>query len=417
MTGSVLSQLLPILFSPVTARIYGPGNYGVLGIYMAITAMLTVFSGFGLNTAILIPKELKDAKLVLRSSTTLCTYFSILTLAIILLFRSFITQVLGVPEVYNWLLLAPLTLFVSGIGNTLLIYFNRMAMYKVISTSRVLSAVVTVLLGIGLGLIYPGPWGLIVSLVASQVIAMLYVVIKVPAEDRDMFAPVSWTEIKLQLNIHRNFPLYSLPADFLYALTNQLPIFLLGKLTATPATIGQFNMSNRMLGLPITFIASSFQEVFRQRASTDYANNGNCRAFYLKTLKSLFFLSFIPFLVIILFGQQIFTILFGDRWAGAGIYSQILAIMFWFRFIVMPVNFTFYIAGRQREHLILYVIVLLLTGSAMYIGHLIFNDVKGILLLYAIAYSFMYVVYLVRSYQLSGGMIQQKSPGGNEEIV
>src|SRR6516162_8856822 len=42
MSGTVVAQALPMIFSPIMTRLFSPADYGVLGVYMALTGMLTV---------------------------------------------------------------------------------------------------------------------------------------------------------------------------------------------------------------------------------------------------------------------------------------------------------------------------------------------------------------------------------------
>ena len=116
-------------------------------------------------------------------------------------------------------------------------------------------------------------------------------------------------------------------------------------------------MSNRILGLPIGLISNSIGEVFKQRAASDYNEFGTCRPIFIKTFKALLISSIVPFTILILFGADIFAFAFGEQWRGAGEYSQILGVMFFFRFTVSPLTYVFYIANKQRLDLLLHLLL------------------------------------------------------------
>jgi len=138
---------------------------------------------------------------------------------------------------------------------------------------------------------------------------------------------LSLSSSKALLKQYIGFPKYSLLADFINGFINQLPLFLLNKFSGQ-ASVGLYNMNNRILGLPILVVSSAVGDVFRQRAASDYNEYGNCRSIFLKTSRTLFFLSVIPFLIIVFFGEDIFAFVFGEGWRSAGIYAQILGIMY-----------------------------------------------------------------------------------------
>jgi O-antigen/teichoic acid export membrane protein len=137
-----------------------------------------------------------------------------------------------------------------------------------------------------------------------------------------------------------------MPADLINVFTSQLPTVMLGHYTKV-STIGQYNMSNRFLGLPAVFLSGAITDVFKQRASKDFHETGTYRPIFLKTFKTLSLLALPPFLIVGIFGADIFEILLGSQWRQAGTISQLLALMFFFKFIVSPLSYIIYIAGKN----------------------------------------------------------------------
>ena len=120
-----------------------------------------------------------------------------------------------------------------------------------------------------------------------------------------------------------------MPSDFINNFSNLIPVFVLSSYAAIPnVSVGFYNMSNRILGLPIGLISNSIGEVFKQRAASDYNDFGTCRPIFIKTFKALLISSIFPFAILILFGADIFAFAFGEKWRGAGEYSRILGVMF-----------------------------------------------------------------------------------------
>src|SRR5690606_39162851 len=61
MTGTTLAQALPIAASPLLSRLYTPGDFGVLGLYAAICAIVSVLAAGRYEIAIVQPRSDAEA--------------------------------------------------------------------------------------------------------------------------------------------------------------------------------------------------------------------------------------------------------------------------------------------------------------------------------------------------------------------
>jgi teichuronic acid exporter len=156
-----------------------------------------------------------------------------------------------------------------------------------------------------------------------------------------------------------------------------------------------------MLGIPIQLISGSITEVFRQRASADYNSRGNCFNIFNKTFKFLVLTSIIPFSLLFLFGPTIFRFFFGDNWEMAGRISQVMAPLFFFRFVVSPLTYVFFVAHKQKIDLFLHTCMLLGSAVVFFINIILETDVLILLLSYTIFYVFIYCVYFFMSLKYS----------------
>ena len=66
--GTIISQLIPILLSPVLARIYSPDDFGLWGIFSSTAIIFSIFMTGRYELAILRPKEDRDALNLVRLS-------------------------------------------------------------------------------------------------------------------------------------------------------------------------------------------------------------------------------------------------------------------------------------------------------------------------------------------------------------
>ena len=61
MTGTTISQAIPISISPILTRIYTPEDFGVFALFLAITTIIGSFSNGRYELAIMLPENDEDA--------------------------------------------------------------------------------------------------------------------------------------------------------------------------------------------------------------------------------------------------------------------------------------------------------------------------------------------------------------------
>ena len=159
-------------------------------------------------------------------------------------------------------------------------------------------------------------------------------------------------------------------------------------------------MSQKVLGSPVTLFSTSVSHVFKERASSDYRNKGNCRPIFLQTFKSLFLISVVPFILLFFLAPRLVPIIFGSQWIEAGVYIQALTLMYFFKFTVSPLSYVIIIAEKQKLNLIFQILLLILSIGSIGYGIYIQSPLIGVVL-YSISYSIIYLIYLIISYKLS----------------
>lgn len=399
-SGTLLSQALPILFFPILSRIYTPSDYGILGLFMSLSMLLMVVSNLQLNYAVLTPKDESDALRVFFVGFAIVVFFSILTLFGVVLLGGFVCSLLDSPSLEVWLYLLPLTVFFSGANVQLSAWFNRCGQFKTISTSRVVTSVVTIFFSLALSFMMVGPGGLVVSYflgtLSSFTVLAFFFTRNYPVRS------IATSDVKAVLREYRNFPLYTLPTEVISNFAQQLPLYIFSMYSGTQS-VGWFSRSRQMLALPINYISAAVSEVYRQRASDAFRNNpAQLRPLFLKTLAYLFLSSLVPFLLIALFSPTLFAFFFGENWRQAGVYTQCLVAMYFFKFVISPLTYNFYLVNRQRLDLILHVVIIIVTSASLFVGFYVFKSDVFPLVLFSASYSLMYIIYGLLSFKYSG---------------
>ena len=114
-------------------------------------------------------------------------------------------------------------------------------------------------------------------------------------------------------------------------------------------------------------------------------------------------LLFAPVLIVLLiFGEDIFSFIFGVEWSQAGRYAAILAPWLFMNFIVSPLSMLPIVLERQKTFFIISLLSHICAISAIIIGHSMFNDNFEMgLILFSGSLTFFSMVSLVWFYSIT----------------
>ncbi|MDX1479287.1 MAG: oligosaccharide flippase family protein [Saprospiraceae bacterium] len=398
-SGAVIAQLAPWAISPILARIYTPEEFGLLTIFLSILNIGNTIITAKYEIAIYLPRQTEQARYVVKLNILVSIVITTTALIIFLLFGSQIKELLQAQELDVFFYLAPVVVLLLGLYKIFYSWLNRLKQYTTLAASKVVRSATLSVSQLGLGFTAFKAHGLIIGQMIGELVAAGFIVIasigtiklRREAGDRQGIAQTAKEYI--------GFPKYSLPGDFVNSVSNQAPVFIFGGVFGT-AIVGQYGMTYRVLTAPLTLLARAILDVFKQQASEDYANTGSCRKIFVVTLKRLAMFSFPIFLIIGIFSEPLFTLIFGEQWRQAGEFAQIMAILFFVRFVASPLSYVLYIAQKQKVDLIWQLTLAVVLISSIYIG-VAFDDFYLSLWLFTLSYSAMYLIYLYLSYKYS----------------
>lgn len=408
MSGTLVAQIIAISISPILSRIYTPEDFSNLAIYVSIVSILTVFATGKYENAIILPKEDRDAYTLISLATILTFIIGSIFLMVFLFFNDIIIGFLKLKAVESWLLFVPITIFAHSIYRILGIWFNRKKAYYKLSGNRVLTSGLNGFLKIGLQLgCSLNAFGLVLSQASSQIISTSLFGWDFLKKNHQNLTLNYW-ELKRVAISYKNFPLYSMPAAFFSIFSRELPVLLLA-IYFESSVVGLYILTKMVLDTPSSLLSGSVLEVFKQKATEDYHQLGNCKKIFHSTLKKLLLVSFLPFLAIYLIAPILFPFIFGDQWSASGKFAQILAFMYFMKFNTTPLVFVFYIVGQINIELIIQIILFLVTLMSLSVGGLYIGDINKTLLIYGIGYSLVYLLYLALAYRAALGNIQENN--------
>lgn len=392
-TGSGLAQFFPILISPVLTRLYSPEDFGFLALYLLGISVLTILATGKYEDSVYLPHHIKGVARIIDLSTKLSMILSIILLLIILLFGELLWAYFDINNSKIWLYILPIAVFISAKYVILTQLAVVRSEYKKLSISRVSQSLTSGGVSISLGY-FMLSFGLLVANLIGQVVALITLrKIKKLTCDRYVFTSLSRLAIAKK---YSKFPLFMVPSGLLNVMSSNMPTIILTS-TFGLVYVGFYNLLQKTLSAPTTFIGRSFAEVFRQQASADMKQHGTCRPLFYSTVLKLVFLSAIPFFILIVYTPEIFEFAFGKDWRVAGEMAQILVPMFFIRFITMPVSSIILLRDRAEIDFWWQVTFLVLSLGAFFFTETIDN----LMVYFAVAFSLMYLFSFLINYKLA----------------
>lgn len=362
-SGTIISQIIPFLIAPIISRLYTPSDYALLASFSAITAMFAVFSTGMYDSALMIDKTDNNA----INTGSLALFFtlivSVLSAMIILILKVF--EIKEIENLGYWVFLIPLSIFFQGSYQTFNIWNNRKGRYKRLAKNRILTTTITSGSSILFGYFEMNAIGLLLSLIFGQIVSFLILFIQTYKEDSHVFGCISKQKLKESLFEHKDFPLFNLPQGFLDSFKESSLIWIISFYFG-PTTLGAFSFAKSILMRPLQIINSAVGQVFYQRASHVYNNDGDLFILSKKTFLTLLLMG-LPFTVVIyFFGQNIFTILFGNQWQLAGSFSEVLIFWLFISFVASPFGSIPIILKQQKNFFVWSILYNLLPIATIY---------------------------------------------------
>ena len=380
MSGTLMAQMVLLAFLPILTRLYTPTEFGNYSLFFILSTIIGSVSSLRYEQAIMLPKSDRDAQVLLFISALLTIFISFLLSIIVVIFYDFFLDYFNTLSYLVWLL--PFSVLITGLVQILNSYSTRKKFYKKMAEVKVVESITTVGTQ-GISRYFFTLDGLIVGKFLSNIYT-LYLLGSYHLKKQTLqLKYFTKRRTKANLKRHENFPKYFAMATFLNSISQNIPVLLFTILFSS-AIAGFYALTHRILQAPIQLVANSTRSVFYQKASQMYANREDIRPLYLSTTKGLIKLFIVPFLIILFFGQEIFSLLFGEEWITSGMIAQITIIWFFFIFINPPVTVMYNIFNQQKAQLIFQIMGLITRTLAIYAGFYIFNSYIYAIILFTV---------------------------------
>jgi O-antigen/teichoic acid export membrane protein len=395
-SGSVISQIIVLVLSPIISRIYTPEESAYYSVYMRIIVFLSTIATARFEFALALPKRIEHAFSLYRLLIQLILISFLISLFIVVLVALFWSKESSTTFI---LLMVPIgfaPLCLMNIGNN---WGLRNGDFKEISKFRMVHSLSMNVSNIFFGFLGLGYKGLILGYIVGVILpaswfTRKYHLLKLKFKDFSLKK-----RYRVIGKTYQEFPKINLPHALMDISREMLIVFFI-LLYFDKSTLGSYDFSFKLLKLPLAIIGSAIGQVYFQKIALKKNNGESLFEITLKTMRNLFLFSLVPFGLLFFIGEELFAFVFGENWRQAGEFSQIMAPWLMLNFVVSPITQlpivvnklkSFFWIGLMGSFLFLIVVNLPYFDSTLH-----FDDVLKYITWSQFVFLFILLIWLVR---------------------
>lgn len=402
-SGTTLAQSIPIAVSPILTRIFSPEDFGVFAVYMAIVTILAVVATGRYELAVMLPKRDRDAAHIVVLSLLIALIFCLISLAGVVLFHEDLLSLGGNIDLGYWLYFVPLSIFVVGCYNTLCLWNNRFKNYAAISQSKIIQTSGMSVTQLTVGALKLWSAGLILGWLVGQLLATSFVVFKLLKRNKLKLNGFNKGRLIALARRYKDFPRINTMSGLLNSSSLEAPLLIISALFGS-VTTGFFSLAQRILQMPMALIGSSVGQIYFEQASKVKDDKDAITKLSLAFQYKLLYLGAFPIGVLILWGDLIFSFIFGNAWLVAGQYAQSLSIWIFFVFVSSPLSHLLTIYEKHWESVMFNLVLLLSRVSSLIVVWYFFENPYYVVVAYGAVGALvwcLFIFYLMRLVNVS----------------
>jgi O-antigen/teichoic acid export membrane protein len=368
-TGSIFAQGLAVLVAPIVTRLFAPEAFGVAALFVSISGIISVVACLRYELSIMLPKTDEEAVNLFGVSLFFVLIITGASAFVIFFAGDVIINLLNSPALKRYLWLIPISVFVSGIFLALNYWNSRKKCFGRLSIARVASSVTAQAIKLGAGFAGFISGGVLISAtILGQFASTIVLASQIWRDDRQSFMmSIRWKKMIAGMKRHKNFPLYNSWSALLNSASHKLPVLFLA-FYFSPEVVGFYALGRTVLSMPMNMVGGAVAQVFFQKASEVRNHTGNLSHVVEEVFKRLVSLGIFPALLLALIGKELFVVVFGARWAEAGMYMQILALWIFFQSISSPISTLFAVLEKQHYGLFFNILLFVTRSASLIIG-------------------------------------------------
>lgn len=395
--SNFFALILSFASYPIISTLYEPKDYGLLGVFMAVIGIATIFVNSQFNYSISL--SLSDTQRVNSFFLSIIVLFFVSLVFYILMYVLVLSHIVFESQnihlicFFSWLCIVGI-----GINYNLTLLVSSIKSYKILAFGRIIQVGVSVFLQL-LAFRYK-EYGLLSAAIFSIWIVNFFYIIMMYNLLKKKFKYISKIKMKYISVRYRRLVIYSLPSDLLNSTISNLPVFFIQKVYSLEF-LGQFNFASKLLSIPSSIFSTAFADTFRQSARDEKNECNNTSLSFKKYFGILATVNIVIFIPIIWFSDIIFDFFFDIKWKQAATITSVLAWFYLLRGVVAPLTYVYHIFDRQKEDFITHIIFLIMLSLFLSITFYSGFIEKTFLIGFCFFNVLLYFYYGIRSYYIS----------------
>lgn len=397
-TGSGLSQVVIYASILVLTRLFSTELFGIYMLFSSATLILKPLATLQYEFAIVLPKKDTDAINLVGFSFIILVSYCLLLLVIIFFFNKNIADFFNIKELANFIYLLPVSVFLFG-GVSIFDYWNNRAnMFKNISKGLLAKSVVMSSTQLATGASSFNSLGLIPGMLLGQFLQLLFLIKASVNSMVHLTKEISLKRMLFLAKRYKDIPVFNTIINLTNNLSNELPVLLITKYFGL-ASSGIYGLAIKFTRAPVGIFQQSINQVFFNKASKIYNDEGNLHELVIKTAKHLLFISsflFIPLFIVSFY----LDIIFGENWTDVGLYSRILIPWLFFGFLSNPITPLILILNKQKTMVVFDAFLLVFRFLALFLGYYFYNSIVIALILFSgigMLFNILIFIYLLKT--------------------
>lgn len=363
--AAAIGQGALIVASPILARLYSPEAFGLLSVYSAILGVLLGAASLRFDLAIPLALDADEAVHLLAFSVLIALISSVVVALVILVGGPQLVALIGASQLGPFLWLLPVALFVASLAQAIASWAVYHRTFPALGRMRAIQGIAQATGQAVLGVMQAGPAGLIVGDVAGRLVGTEQLI-------RPLLATLRSTHLdgRAMLGHARarwGFARVMTGASVLNALSLQIPFLVIPALFDLESS-GQYFLAYRVLVLPASLVAAGVSQVFFGEASHRREDPRRLHDLAMNVAVSLLVFAVPTYAIVMVGGPDLIRVLFGPRWATAGLYAQIMAPSLILWTVASPISTLLLVGRRERESLAFTLAELLLKLGSLLVG-------------------------------------------------
>jgi len=376
--GTILGGGTVVLLSPIITRLYGPATFGMLAVYVSLLTLAAPFASMRYEMAIPIEKNDAAAANLLLISLALAVLTTAVAAVAVTWHLDLILRIVKEPSLGRYLPFLPIAFCFAAVYQVLSSWAVRNQAFLQIARTRASQSLGSVGTKLAVGLVNGSPWGLfagdLIGRASGTGVLLTHLIRTWPS------GAISLRTAAAAMRRYVKFPLLTTWASVLTTAGSQLPILILSRHFGM-AVAGWYALTSSVLGTPSSLVGQALGQAFLGRAAHLQNRKDELRALTESTLGWIFVIGLPVFTFVGLEGPRLFTAVFGERWAVAGIYAQRLAPLAFIWLVASPLNHLLTIREWQEIPAAFCVVQCIFTISALYAGIWLKSPEAGITIL------------------------------------